>query len=231
MEKYGFVYLWYDKKHKRYYVGCHWGTVDDGYICSSSWMKSAYLRRPQDFKRRIIKNNLSRQQMYLEEGRYLSFIKPEEIKTKYYNLKINYDSLWHQYPESVKTIGQKISYSKRGKKTGPRDPSIGKKISEAKKAAFAARGGMTEEHKAALKGIKKPHTEEWKKQNSERMKEHWSNGTRKRAEPKKTMTREEQDRLHSDRLKLRWADPIWAENQRKKLKESWDKRKLNNNTK
>jgi len=32
MEKYGFVYLWYDKKHKRYYIGCRWGKENDGYI-------------------------------------------------------------------------------------------------------------------------------------------------------------------------------------------------------
>ena len=35
--KYGFVYIWYDRKHHRYYIGCHWGTIDDGYICSSNW--------------------------------------------------------------------------------------------------------------------------------------------------------------------------------------------------
>ena len=58
-EKYGFVYLQFDRKHKRYYVGCHWGTVDDGYICSSNWMRDTYNRRPQDFKRRILKKNLS----------------------------------------------------------------------------------------------------------------------------------------------------------------------------
>ena len=54
MEKYGFIYVWYDKKHKRYYVGSHWGHEDDGYICSSSWMRKAYRRRPSDFRRRII---------------------------------------------------------------------------------------------------------------------------------------------------------------------------------
>ena len=35
MEKYGFVYIWFDRKHKRYYIGCHWGHEDDGYVCSS----------------------------------------------------------------------------------------------------------------------------------------------------------------------------------------------------
>ena len=58
MEKYGFVYIWFDKKHRRYYVGCHWGNEYDGYVCSSSWMNQAYRIRPQDFKRRIIKTNI-----------------------------------------------------------------------------------------------------------------------------------------------------------------------------
>ena len=75
----------------------------------------------------------------------------------------------------------------------------------------------------------KKHTEEWKLANSIRMKDQWSNGSRKRAEPKQTMTREEQDKLCSQQLKNRWADPIWAENQRNKLKESWQKRKNINN--
>lgn len=32
MNKYGFIYLWYDRKHKRYYIGAHWGLKNDGYI-------------------------------------------------------------------------------------------------------------------------------------------------------------------------------------------------------
>lgn len=28
-EKYGFVYIWFDKKHKRFYIGCRWGTEND----------------------------------------------------------------------------------------------------------------------------------------------------------------------------------------------------------
>lgn len=227
MEKYGFVYIWRDRKHKRYYIGCHWGTITDGYICSSNWMRDAYNRRPYDFRRRILKNNLTREEMYIEEQRYFDMIRKEELKIKYYNLSLYSKKPWHQYPDSVKTVGQKISYSKKGKSTGPCSPDKAKKISEAKKKGFAERGGMTEEHREKLSKAKigYKHTEEWKEENSKRMKEQWSNGSRKRAEPKKKMTREEQDALHSSKLKERWADPIWAENQRKKLKESWDKRK------
>lgn len=110
MEKYGFVYIWFDRKHKRYYVGCRWGTVDDGYICSSSWMKKAFKLRSEDFKRKILKSNLpTRHSMFVEEQRYLDMIKPEEIKIRYYNLNIRNNNVWHKYDENFKTIKQKIS--------------------------------------------------------------------------------------------------------------------------
>lgn len=224
--KYGFVYIWYDRKHKRYYIGCHWGSVDDGYVCSSSWMKQGYLHRPQDFKRRILKTNIeNRQKLYEEEQRWLSMIKPEEIKPinnnpRYYNLNTTNNEVWHKYDEKIKTVGEKISAAKKGKKTGPRNPSVGETISKAKKGK-----PLTEEHKQALRGIKKKsHTDEWKKNNSARMIEQWNNGTRKRAEPKQTMSREEQDKICSIKLKERWADPIWAANQRAKLKEARNRR-------
>lgn len=56
------------------------------------------------------------------------------------------------------------------------------------------------------------------------MKKQWSDGTRKRTEPKKTMSIEEQGRLHSSNLKQRWDDPMWKERQRIKLKEAWQRR-------
>jgi hypothetical protein len=85
--KYGFVYIWRDRKHKRFYIGSHWGTETDGYVCSSNWMKQAYRIRPQDFKRRIIsKVFTSYRDLLLEEQHWLSMIDDEEIcAKKYYN--------------------------------------------------------------------------------------------------------------------------------------------------
>lgn len=112
MGKYGFVYIWYDRKHKRYYVGCHWGDINDGYICSSPWMLQAYKHRPQDFKRRILKTNIpTRPELYNEELRYLQMIKESEIRVRYYNLNIRNNEAWHKYPEHIKTVGEKISAS------------------------------------------------------------------------------------------------------------------------
>lgn len=191
-EKYGFIYIWLDRKHKRYYVGCHWGTIDDGYICSSSWMKQAYYTRPHDFKRRILKTNLSREQMYVEEQRYFDMIKPEEIKIRYYNLNLKNFKPWHMYPEHVKTIGQKISHSKTGKSPKFKDPAErGKKISEAKKLAsekrFAETGSRVRDSSKMGRKAGYKHTEEWKLNNSRITKEQWDSGKRSREEMSERM--------------------------------------------
>ena len=96
-EKYGFVYIWYDTanskqngpdKIKRFYIGCHWGTDFDGYICSSTWMRDAYHRRPEDFKRRLLKTNITtKEETINEEYKWLSLIRPEELGKRYYNLR------------------------------------------------------------------------------------------------------------------------------------------------
>lgn len=47
--KHGIIYLWHDKKKKMFYVGCHWGVEDDGYVCSSRRMKYAYKKKAMGF--------------------------------------------------------------------------------------------------------------------------------------------------------------------------------------
>ena len=91
MEKYGFVYIWLDCRNCRYYIGSHWGTIHDGYICSSKWMLRTYIRRPGDFKRRILKIvTSSKTDLWHEEQRWLDMIKREEIRqgrdSRYFNL-------------------------------------------------------------------------------------------------------------------------------------------------
>lgn len=117
--KYGFVYIWFDRKHKRYYIGCHWGTTDDSYICSSTWMRDSYRRRPLDFKRRILVNNIpDRKQMFEEEYKWLRLIKQEELGKRYYNLKIfALDHHWAADPTAKLTVSQKLSKSLTGRTT------------------------------------------------------------------------------------------------------------------
>lgn len=85
MQKFGFIYLWFDKKHYRFYLGRHWGTEDDGYICSSKTMREAYRRRPSDFKRRIISKIYDKESLVVEEQKWLNMINPCELLVKYYN--------------------------------------------------------------------------------------------------------------------------------------------------
>jgi hypothetical protein len=112
MENYGFVYIWFDRKHKRYYIGSHWGTEADGYVCSSTWMIKAYKIRQEDFKRRILTRVYTNRKDLLEsEYRWLSLIKDEEIKSKkYYNRTKHKNGHWtaEDYETDIKkTISEK----------------------------------------------------------------------------------------------------------------------------
>ena len=150
MQKYGFVYIWFDRRHKRFYIGSHWGNINDGYVCSSSWMKKAYKIRPKDFKRKILKSNITcKKQMYIEEYSFLSRIKPEEIGKKYYNLRTDVSDLWHQYDDKVKSIGQKISNKLKGRKNKPTSDETKQKISDAKKGKI-----FSDEHREKLRQAK-----------------------------------------------------------------------------
>jgi hypothetical protein len=112
----GFVYIWFDFKCKRYYIGSHWGHSDDGYICSSKWMKSAYRKRPYDFKRRILAIKFDETSLLQEEGKWLSLIKDNELGTRYYNLSNHQPNHWCTVPKSRLTIQEKLSKSQIGKK-------------------------------------------------------------------------------------------------------------------
>lgn len=109
MKKEGFTYIWFDTKRQMYYIGCHWGTVDDGYICSSNRMRDSYRRRPQDFKRRILVRNIDRDKLLEEEYKWLTLIPEEELGKKYYNLSKKHFGHWSNNLSSLLTIKQKLS--------------------------------------------------------------------------------------------------------------------------
>lgn len=133
MEKYGFIYIWRDRKHKRFYIGSHWGSIDDGYICSSSWMKQAYTRRPKDFKRRILQSNIPRSDILNEEQRWLNMISSAELGGRYYNLNSNCLYHWHNDPEKRLTVGQKISKANKGRIS----PARGTTLTDERKRALS----------------------------------------------------------------------------------------------
>ena len=86
---FGFVYLWFDRKRRMYYVGSHQGSVDDGYVGSNPRLQNAHRKRPEDFKRRILRfltiNDYKA--LHAEEQKWLDLIKVEELGKRYYNFK------------------------------------------------------------------------------------------------------------------------------------------------
>jgi hypothetical protein len=163
----GFIYLWYDRKHERFYLGKHWGTVDDGYICSSTWMKNAYKRRSSDFKRKILEwVYTDRKDLADAEHRWGSMIKKEELGKKYYNLKIPRDRHWYDDSDQLLNVGQKISKiltgktisdETRQKMSKPKSEEHRRKMSKPK----------SEEHRRKMS---KPKSEEHRRKLSEVMK-------------------------------------------------------------
>lgn len=162
MQKEGFIYIWYDRKRKMYYVGSHWGMLNDGYICSSKRMRDAYRRRPDDFKRRIVQRNIVRENLLIEEHKWLSQIADNELGEKYYNLSKRHFGHWHIDEHAKKSVKQKLSDAS---KKLHQDPSFRAKYFEGLKT----RPPQTEEAKQkrsnSLKG--RPRSEETKRKISE----------------------------------------------------------------
>ena len=205
MEAYGFVYLWFDRKHKRFYIGCRWGNENDGYICSSDWMRQGYKHRPYDFKRRILSRiYTNRVDLLEEEYKWLSKIKKEELGKRYYNLHNHHFNHWSSDENNSLSVRQKVSQTKRKYWDSPESDNMKKQVSEFHKK----------------RGTKPP---------SQKGKVPWNKGLTKDTDPrvaanslalckpKRKRTKpisEETRRLVSDNMKA-----IWAERNKMKQKE------------
>lgn len=111
----GFIYIWYDRKRNMYYIGCHWGTEDDGYICSNNRMRDAYRRRPNDFRRRIIQKGITRENLLEEEYKWLQLVPDDQLGKKYYNLRKHKWGHWSTDENSKLSISEKISQKNKGR--------------------------------------------------------------------------------------------------------------------
>jgi hypothetical protein len=49
-----FIYQWFDKKMNKYYIGSHYGHINDGYQFGGIDIKKEYKNRPNDFERSIL---------------------------------------------------------------------------------------------------------------------------------------------------------------------------------
>jgi hypothetical protein len=218
----GFVYIWFDRKHRRFYIGSHWGLPTDKYICSSAWMINSYRRRPEDFKRRIIETvHTTRQDLYRREFEWLKLIKREEIGKKYYNLNI------FEYPGSIESNEKRSNSVKKTMST----PVKKLELSEQSKNRWALPGQKdahskmmkdlwaTEEHRSKVipKIIAANNTPAAKAKTSEDTKKRWEDPEYRRNQAEKhtglkmpTRTEEHSQKLGSAMAAL-WADPAYRD--------------------
>ncbi len=99
---YGFVYLWKDRRNQKFYLGSHWGDVDDGYVCSSPAMLEEWRDHPQDFRRKILQNVFSnREDLYEVETQWLGLIKNWD---KYYNIRKSAVGQWYTWAEEKRDV-------------------------------------------------------------------------------------------------------------------------------
>jgi hypothetical protein len=195
-----FIYLWYDGK--KFYLGVHEGTSDDGYICSSKVMLEEYEKRPQDFRRRILAYGTYKEMNDLEI-KLLTNIKEKGRWDKYYNIAFNFPRMCHT-EETVKKIS-------KGLKGIPKSEEHKRKIGEAKKGI-----PKSEEHKRkiseAKKGITshflgKTHTEEAKRKISEAKK-----GIPRSEETKRKISEKSKGRKHTEETKRKISEANKGQN-------------------
>jgi hypothetical protein len=118
-------------------------------------MKSAYKRRPNDFKRKILyRIYTTKKDLLEEEYKWLTMIKKEELGKRYYNLHNHHFSHWSTNEKIKLSVGQKISNTIKGDpkrsewmknrivsdetKEKIRIARIGKKLSEETKMKISA---------------------------------------------------------------------------------------------
>lgn len=115
-----FVYIWYDRLRKMFYIGQHSGKIDDNYISSSRWLSSEVRYRPHDFRRKIIKTFETKHDAQKYEGFLLTLIEDCQFGKKYYNMRSGREkgiTPWNKGKKDVfsKESIEKMSNSQKGK--------------------------------------------------------------------------------------------------------------------
>ena len=124
-----FVYIWRNAKTKRFYLGSHKGTIDDGYTHSSDYLPDfpRYSRViPDHYTRRILAYGTESEMWALE--RELQLNRKAKCWDRYYNINVaNYDKklppikwlhecfalrgVWDENFRAISSDDRKIEYS------------------------------------------------------------------------------------------------------------------------
>jgi len=57
-----FIYFWIDNQKNKFYIGSHFGDINDGYLFGGIDIKSEYSKRPEDFERIILSYHIVKSQ-------------------------------------------------------------------------------------------------------------------------------------------------------------------------
>lgn len=126
------------------YIGVHKGTPDDGYVCSSKYMKEEYKSRPEDFFREILEYG-TYSECQSKETELLKSVSAAK-NPLYYNRHNGDGKLYapevmsektkqkiaasHKGRKKTEETKQRMSAAKRGTKLGPHTDEHRRKISQ-----------------------------------------------------------------------------------------------------
>lgn len=118
MQQEAFVYLWYDAPNKKYYLGKHKGTPDDGYTHSSTiWESFTKDTIPEGVSRRILAYGTDEEMCILEHKLLVN--RKKRCWDRYYNVNAHSKAIGNLYDvlseEGIKLWKERMSLASKGK--------------------------------------------------------------------------------------------------------------------
>jgi hypothetical protein len=91
MGYFGYVYIWYDNKHRKFIIGSHHGTIEDRYTTSTGGIhvRNIFKSRPQTMKFRVLEYNRDTDDVKITqklEQKWLNMRPDIKNNPRYYNM-------------------------------------------------------------------------------------------------------------------------------------------------
>lgn len=207
---FGFVYKWTNKETGKFYIGSHFGSIDDGYVGSGVYFKRAYDQNHEIFQREIIEYiTVNEPAAVLEsEQNVLNAISEHIGTTLCYNISTVAGGGWQlasKTSSEQQTVYEKISETLRNK-----SPKERAELNQRVKDTLIANPKIKQEAIKKQKETKSKWTDKDKKRISNKLRltlEETPDIITQRVEKfKQTMkSRSKEDKQkHSDRIKQMW---------------------------
>lgn len=110
-ECFGYVYMWYDTKRGKFYIGSHKGYIQDKYKSGSKWLNDVIKKRPESMRMRVL-------EYYYGDNR-VELYKLEEKWLKFYDVQNN--EIFYNFKNQAR--GGNGSFKHKGKKRAEYSPN------------------------------------------------------------------------------------------------------------